>query len=143
MFVSSCSKQIRDTEVSIGVDISVKDSAGNDLLDPSFPGSFKEDSIRLYYLENGKRVEVYYSNMTDPRNFFIFYENSEYLIRIFPNDDKSSDYPVTYIDWDKSDEDTIKCVITRTRNTTNVTKVWFDGQLKWQAGTREYFEIIK
>lgn len=144
LLLFSCSrKKICCTVVSTEIDMSVNDSTGNDLLDPSFPGSYKEDSIRLYYLVNGKRVEVYDPNMDSPRNFFIYHDTPGYVIRVFPNDDKSSEYPVTYIDWNQHDEDTIRCELTRTSGTTVVTKVWFDGQLKWQAGTRRYFSIIK
>ncbi len=121
----------------LDINISVKDSAGNDLLDPSFPGSFKKDSINIIYLVNGKRANLDYL-----WKFNIYQDSSGYVLRIFPYD-INSEYSVSYIDWNQSDEDTIKCEIERTSNITSVTKVWFDGQLKWQAGTERYFTIIK
>ncbi len=141
--ISACAGKKCCTLVDSGLNISVKDSAGNDLLDPSFPDSFKKDSIRLFYLIKGEKVEVYNPEMDFPRNFNIFKGTSGYLITIFPNEDKSTQYPITYIDWNKSNEDTIECEVDRSSETEFITKVWFDGQLQLQGGTSREFSIIK
>ncbi len=126
------------TIVDLKIEISVKDSAGNDLLNPSFPGSFKKDSISIIYLINGKRIN---SDYTWKLN--LYKVDSVYVIGLSPNDDNDTEYPITYIDWNQNNEDTFKCEIFRTSNITSIKKVWLDGQLKWQAGTKRYFSIIK
>jgi len=155
IFIISCSKQEDQKLDNIGVNvdrdinISVKDSAGNDLLDPENPQAIRESEIWLYYLIDGKKEKVYIPNLDHPRNFFIFkdhrnYDSSEYIIRVFPNDEKSNSYPITYIQWNNADTDTIKCEIERTEYEVRCTKVWYNGELKWKGNdTWRYFEIIK
>jgi hypothetical protein len=110
------------------IDIIVQNSAGQNLLVNTTPGFINPDSIRLQYLINDSKIDVNYANLDHPRNVFLITE-PPVRIRLFPNDTKSDAYPVTYILWNSSDRDTVKCHVQRTNggNTERVDQVWFNG----------------
>lgn len=128
-----------------GIELSVINTEGQDLLNPGFSDSYKEGQIKLFYKIDGELQEVYDSSLDHPRNFFIYKRPTEYRIRIFPNTDKSKEISITLIQWSETDADTIRSKIERRGSITQVTKVWFNNELKWQISSEEesYFEVIK
>jgi hypothetical protein len=77
---------------------------------------------------------------------FLFNHQSEYRIRVFPNDSEKEQYPITYIQWNSDDTDTIKCEYRRLENAVICTKVWFNEKGKWDESTgnaERYFKIVK
>lgn len=130
--------------IDTSIEISVTDQKGSDLLNPDNPDAFRKKEITLYYLKNGEMVKVYNPDMDYPGGFMLFEHQPEYRIRIFPNDTQNDERPVTYINWNGSDMDTIVCKFQRTGNTLVCTEVWFNDQLKWQQGQSErFFSIVK
>lgn len=132
--------------IDTSISISVKNEDGLDLLDPQNPGAFQEEVIKIFYLTDGKVEEHYEPNRDAPRGFSIYKESAidRYAIQVYPNDDVSEEFPVTYIRWNTDDTDTIKCEYQRTENAVVCTKVWFNDEIKWEAyETGRYFEIIK
>ena len=142
---SSCSSDDEQFIVSAAIDISVKDSEGNDLLNPENVNSFKENQINIFYVVNGQELIFYNGDLAHPKGFFIYKEEkSEFRIRVFPNMDKNLELPVTYIKWNSTDTDTIRCSIERKSNSEIVTKVWLNENLVWEGyETERFFEIIK
>ncbi|NOU62083.1 hypothetical protein [Marinifilum caeruleilacunae] len=118
--------------VDVSIELSVLDIDGNDLLNPNNDDSFKESDIKLYYVINEEKREVYDPNMQYPRNFFIFKEGAIYRIRLLLNNDKSDDKPITYIQWNDKDSDTISAEFYRTNNLTRKEKVWFNDKLIYE-----------
>jgi hypothetical protein len=141
--IISCTKEkeVRyASNVDIGLEISVVDKSGNDLLDPANPNSFKEKDIRIYYLINGVKEEVFFPNYDHPRNFYIDKRDKVYNMILFLND------PITYIQWNNLDTDTIQCVINKEGGgeLTICRKVWFNGELRWDNySTERYIKIVK
>lgn len=127
------------------IDVTVKDNDGNDLLNPDKGGSFSEEDISILYLIDGEMKEVIRPNLEHPKNFFIFEHESEYRMRIFPNDQTDNDSPVTFIKWGENEIDTIKCHIETRENSIICTKVWINGELRWESEslTDRHLEIIK
>ncbi|WP_086478479.1 MULTISPECIES: hypothetical protein [Arenibacter] len=131
----------------VSVEFSVKDSEGNDLLNPENSNSFDESEIKLFYLINGEVNEVYDGNMDHPRNFVIneYPPASEYRIGVFLNYSETEEQPTTYIKWNETDTDTLKCEVYRTNSLTKITKLWLNDEQIWTSsdGTVPYFEILK
>src|SRR5690606_16006177 len=147
--LSSCSSDdIKEQfNLDVGFEFSIKDSEGNDLLNPQNPNSFNEPDIKLFYLVNGEVNEVYDGNMDYPRNFVIheYPPTSEYRIGVFLNHAETEELPITYIKWNETDTDTLKCEIYRTNSLTKITKLWLNDVQIWTSSdnTEPYFELIK
>ncbi len=149
IIMTACSKNpplITGGTVDVNLFMNVTDSAGHDLLDPAYQGSYNADSIKLYYLINGETQEVFDGRLDMPRNFRILKLNdsSKYVIQIGLNADESSALPVTYIQWKYNDMDTITATYNRSEGSIICTKVWYNGILKWEAyKTSRSIQIIK
>jgi hypothetical protein len=147
-FVFSCSKKEDPccTIIDTSIMLTVKDTEGNDLLNPLTPGSFTEQGIYLYYVTNGVAERVNYGNLDHPKMFRIIDEYSDaYRIIIYPNTAISEAFPLTYIQWTDNDTDTIRCELFRDSNREIVTKVWFNEQERWsdEDGTERFLQIVK
>ncbi|HEX9650416.1 MAG TPA: hypothetical protein VGA21_07640 [Cyclobacteriaceae bacterium] len=141
---SSCISEDDQFIVDVGIGISVKGSIGEDLLDPENPSSYKESDIKLHYLKNGQKQEVFFPNLDNPKGFGITQNQEGYRIGILPNIDKTEEFPLTLIEWNSTDTDTIKCSIERKSNSEICTKVWLNENLVWEGyETERFFEIIK
>ncbi len=150
--LSSCSKSNDDEpqiqhSINRGVEISLKNINGEDLLDPNKPNSYNAENIKLYYLINGEKQEVFDQNMDYPRNFLIFKHESEYRIRIFQNDTETEiePLPITFVEWNATDTDTLQAEFYKADGLIQVIKTWFNGELKWDGenGQENFFTIIK
>ena len=146
----SCSKNNDDEpqnqhSINRKVEISLKNSNGEDLLDPNNPNAYKAENIKLYYLINGEKQEVFNPNMDYPRNFLIYNHDPEYRIRIFQNDTDNETRPITYVEWNENETDTLQAEFFKTENTIQVIKTWFNGELKWDGsnGQDNFFTIVK
>lgn len=111
---------------------------GKNLLNPSTNGHYSEDSIKLYYLTDGQKVEVYQPNLTYPRNFFIAKNesNGEYFVRVFLNEGKvgvTRDSTITYIQWSATKVDTVKATVFKSSNLNEAEKVWINGELRYDS----------
>lgn len=120
--------------------MSVVDKNGADLLDPENSQSIDESKIQLFYPENGELKEIYNSQSDYPNGVMIFpVEGEKYRIRVF------TDNPITYIQWNDADTDTLKCEYTKTVNSTICTKVWFNDAPVYDVkdGKERYFQVVK
>lgn len=140
VLVSACSDENEGFVVDTGLDIAVRDSAGNDLLDPQNPSSFKEGEIRLFYLRDGKAVEFFEGH----RGYSIYEHEHEFRLGVSLNSDKNEEFPVTILQWNTSDMDTLKCHIRRRSGSVICDKVWLNEDLVWEAyKTERFIEMIK
>lgn len=132
--------------ISTGIEFSIFNSQNGDLLDPKNPNSLDVSNIKLFYVVNGEKQEVYNPNLTFPRNFKIFKHENEYRIRIFLNNTETTDKPITYIQWNSSDTDTIGANFDRTERSILKNKVWLNGDQVWERGNNTidaYFVLTK
>ena len=117
------------------IDIYYSNSQHEDLLDSAVIGSFTTDSIHLYNVVMGVKMEV--NNRADyPHNFFI-YKNEElnkYVLRVFLEVD------TTFLELNRNITDTITCVFNKSEYNFIIRKVWYNGNLKWDdyATSREF-----
>ncbi|MBB6680266.1 hypothetical protein H4O20_02300 [Aequorivita sp. 609] len=149
-FLTACSKDNETEKVAVffdtAVEISLKDHSGIDMLNPNNQNAYRADEIKIYYLVNGEKQEIFDPNMDYPRNFLIYQNENEYRIRIFQNSVETEELPITYVEWNENETDTLQAEYDRTyNNQPRVQKVWFNGELKWdgQNGEKGFFTIIK
>ncbi len=154
---TSCSKN----SVSLGVhidtpiNISVVDSQGADLLDPSTVNHFNSSDIKIFHLIDGEKIEFKADIRLDYPKGFLFYTpnqlgfNDNYVLCLqSPNHSKSEEFPITYLQWSESDTDTIKCQFSRTNVSLVCTKVWYNDVEVWGIKNNNnidgrWFQIIK
>jgi hypothetical protein len=150
--LASCTKDKPVNEVfSVGVEIFISNSKGENLLLGSTSNPIKPDSIRLMYPINGKNLTVYNSDMDCPTGVCFLNDLGNERIGITPNYIESEEYPITYIRWKNGDLDTIKCHFVRKETETNSStvcdKVWFNNSLMYPdkaiKGFDRAFKIIK
>lgn len=149
IFLSSCTsddEKKNEFNYSTAFEMIVKNSEGIDLLNPNSFNSLNTNNIKLYYLKNGVSEEVYNPSLDLPRNYTIYlHSDGIYRIRIFPNEIQSEEFPITYIKWNETDTDTIKCKLKYTENAIVLEKVWFNEVFKLDTTLNHglTFEILK
>jgi len=147
-FLLGCNKNSEvenQFSIGVGIDLSIRNDNGVDLLNPNNPESLNELDIKLFYLINENIEEVNYPNSDNPRGFTIYEHISEYRIGISMNYSEAEEFPVTYVQWNEFDTDTLKCKIYRTNSLVTVEKVWLNDELIWDARdeVEPYYEMIK
>lgn len=137
---------IRGFDQNTLFEFSVFNSQDVDLLDPTTPNHLEEDDIKIFYEIDGKMIEVYESHLDHPRKLFIFEHENEYRIRVFLNHSDTSDEPITYIQWNDDDTDTVKATFERAKNYLRISKVWLNDTEIWDMSSgweNQHFKLIK
>ncbi len=142
--ISSCSKSSDDAEyIGSAIDIYIQNLDGENLLGDVY----KEENIKLYYLNNGITEEVYDPNMASPRNFKFIEIDGNMAIRVFANLNDEN-FPITYVEWNEQDMDTIRCHYYRSEDnsTVYIDSVWYNEVKMFPDhafGPTEGFKIVK
>jgi hypothetical protein len=122
------------------LDIYYENGPHQDLLDSTKSGSFREDSIHLYIVKDGVPTEVLNGDPF-PHNFHLYKneESQKYALSVFLETD------TTYIRLNSQILDTITCKFNSYDNQFFVSKVWYNGILKWNdyASTREITVLVE
>lgn len=127
------------------VQMTLKNKNGEDLLNPNTVGTFNTDKIKIYYVDEDGKPQVYYeSNLDYPKGYFIFKSEQEYKIKIFVNTDSSINNPTTIVKWNEEVSDNLKCEILNEPNREICTKVWVNDLLMYSDYSKErIINIIK
>ena len=107
--------------------------------------------MKLYYLVNGEKIEVYDSNMAYPRNIGLITETTPYTLGITTYDGDEdliseengvkTGVSIAYLELNENVSDTIKTQWESKEGKYFVNrKVWYNGELK---SVEEPFIIIK
>ncbi|MCK5762570.1 MAG: hypothetical protein KAH05_00475, partial [Clostridiales bacterium] len=129
----SCSKNSDADYIDVGIHLKLENSSGSDLLDPSVDNSYNNDNIKLFHLLNG--TEQYYlcGNCDNQKGYYFFERDNKYVMSVFTNIEVQQDgtYPITYIQWNETDRDTIQCHINRSKDGSYIfcNKVWYNDSL--------------
>ena len=148
LMIIGCSKEKENEDafnLDVGVEFSIVNLDGEDILNPNHPNSLKESDIKLFYLIDGVKEEVYNGNYDYPRNFMLYEHQNEFRIRIFQNYSDKEDKPITYIQWNDVDTDTLETTYERTSNAVIQRKIWLNGNLLWEpnSGIEPFFVLTK
>jgi len=154
-FGISCSKDENTMGVHIStvVKISVVDKLNSDLLDSGTANYFESNNIKILHLVNSELQEYFEGHLDVSEGFSISPPNSlgfnkEYVFMLYGTSAYGSAdlMPITYIQWNDMDTDTIQCQISRTNSSTVCTKVWFNGNEIWDIdkdNEKRWFKIVK
>ncbi len=145
----SCEKSVETAFVDTSIDFIVKDSEGNDLLNPKNPNSINIDNIKLLFDIDGEQVVYYDENMDAPKGIMHYEQDGLYYLRIVKINfkDKNESLPVMYIQWTENDTDKITCEVVKYDTGSMFTqKVWLNDELVWTltpGGSKRMIELIK
>lgn len=132
--------------VDTKVEFSIFNSQNEDLLNPENPNHLNTSNFKVFYIINGEKKEVNQANLDYSRGFKIYKHENEYRIGIFLNSSDSSDKPITEIQWNDGDTDTIEVSYQRTDNGVLQNIIWLNGELIWERGNNTidpYFVLTK
>ena len=135
----SCHNDPGPTNIDINIDLKVLDKNGHNLLDSTISGYYKSKEIRIFFLENGVKTEVYNPRLDAPRNFFVSsVGNGQYFMRLFPNEGTfDQETTTTFLQWRQGDEDTLKTTMTRISRSVYCSKVFYNRELKYDVNTSQ------
>lgn len=121
----SCEKSQKNEFISTSVDIYVQNAIGEDLLESTYLSSF----IKLFYEIDNEKVEVYNENLDAPRGIKIVEIEGTQALRVTLNT-SDNDYPITYIEWNEFDTDTIRNNYTKTDDglVFRLDTLWYNGE---------------
>jgi hypothetical protein len=142
LFFSSCDKKDccgiqRDTIL----EFEIINGEGKDLLNSETPGFYNKDNIEVYYLINGIKEKVFYPNLDNPKQFLVYTVGNKYVLRLFPNENKSNNSSITYLELNKSDTDTVKCIYAI--NSLVVEEVYYNDSLVFNGSGARSFVVKK
>ena len=143
--LNACNKDDDNGKFDLNTDFSIliTNSENEDMLDPETLGTYNTNDIKIFYLIDGEKIECYDPNRDAPRNYRIGYAADRYGIMIYPNANINEEYPVTYIQWNEQDTDTVKCQFERGDGFLILTRLWFNDELVIDIGDSRFFEIVK
>ena len=141
-----CKKQGMGETLDAGVVIKVENAKGDNLLDPTTPGHFKQEDIKIYFLVDGKEKLFYRPNLDNPYGFYIMYGSTVgSVIAIRGNNEDLKHNPTTtYIDWGNGDRDTLVCTWQGDGAHLQIVEAWYNGvKINNRAGAPDTFKVIK
>jgi hypothetical protein len=120
--------------IEVGLEFSVLNSQNEDLLNPENPNHLDVKKIKLFNVIDGEKKEIYNTFMENPRGFMIYKHENEYRIKVALNKTETSEKPITYIQWNDTDTDTIEVSIEQTQNSIIQDEIWLNGIHVWEMG---------
>ncbi|NOQ27457.1 MAG: hypothetical protein GQ564_19005 [Bacteroidales bacterium] len=156
----SCSEDEPITEgvfISLDVKISLTDQQGLDLLDPNNQNAINTDNIKIFHMIDGELKKFSKYLMDDSKCYRIYNPtelgfNENYVFNFAYTSPSyythEKEEPITYIQWNETDMDTVRCQYQYTSNSSICTKVWFNEIVVWdrddsEANSSRWFQIVK
>lgn len=125
---------------------SVVNEDGDDLLSPLMEGTLNTSKIKVYRIENGKRVLIHNLYSDYPNGYDMTERNGQF--RMVPLIGPGGKLQSTgIIQWNKNEEDTITLhYIQAYENIKLLVKILYNGKEVWNnedISDERYFEIVK
>jgi len=161
-FTMSCSEKENNEQdeqdepfgfiLETGVDFNLLNQEREDLLNPLTPDYFPVENMKLYYLINGEKIEVYDPLMDSPRNIILITETTPYSLRCFTyaglegmtheENGLKIGISITYLELNEEVIDTIKTEWSYREDTSFVNHmIWYNGVFHNPGDG--IFEVIK
>lgn len=143
LLLFSCSKDnngSQSTSIDTGIKIYLKDANGNNLLDTP---NYKEKTIKVLYLINNEVKEFFEPHLDNPRAFRFIIDERPLPLRmgLGPNTTETEEFPITYIQWNETDTDTVKCHFRRANGKDGTLiqcdKIWYNNKFVWDMSNPE------
>jgi len=147
LIICSCkqSQPIPGIDFDTTLDLLIINKDGKNLLDSNTIGYYNKKDIKIYYMINGQKTEVYNPTLDAPRNFYIFKNESkgEYYFRVFVNSGADHEITSTYIQWRDNDIDTVKALIVRpSSNIIRCNKIWYNGIVTFDYDVSKSYFVV-
>jgi len=140
LIFNSCSTDSNKSNDAVNIDngvtIFLKSIEGNNLLNTT---NYNSNVFKIYYKINNENIEINNPNNDFPRNYYINNESNPISMKLFLNHSVTEEYPITLIEWNTNDTDTIKTYFRRgIENNTDYEiceKIWLNDVLIWDIST--------
>ena len=132
---TNCNKEeskLNKTFIESSFELSFRNKNGEDLLDSNTIGCFNHDKIEIFIIENGIKKIL---NNNSNSNFFSK-ERGYYTILVHATGDS------TFLQLSESIIDTITTEWKSGSNYYHNTKMWYNGELKWEQDKTEFPILI-
>jgi len=157
-FLTNCTKKsdepvggLTNDIVDVNISYNIINEAGNDLLNSGNDGYFPFSDMKLYYIENNQKVEVYDENMDSPRNIDIINESNPFRLKvslayhgdedlISEEDGMKLGQSTALIELSASITDTIVYEWAYSESNFTVSKIWYNGE---EHSRNDIFQVIK
>lgn len=137
---------------SVGVEFNILNQDGDDMLNPATMDYLPLENMKLYYLINGEKIEVYDSSMAYPRNIGLITETIPYRLGIATYDGEDglisevdgvkTGIAIAFLKLSEGITDTIKTEWESKEGKYFVNKkIWYNGELHEPADS--VFEVRK
>ncbi len=143
-FLTACS---HDKECCMNIDtaISIKylNKAGENIFDSD--NGVSGSDITVYHRIDDQWIEYFEGNLDYPKGIRTVERTDGTYLVVFPSTELAdNDCSETKIQFPWNDSDIIRTKIDKSNSNEIVTKVWYNGRLKWEGfQTERMFEIIK
>lgn len=109
------------------VELLIQDEAGNNLLDPSVSNHFSRQDIEVFYFKDGEKVLTSNVEIRTQRGFYTLFTPTEQIL----NNKGEKGEDITYLKLAEGLVDTIRTEWRSVKNGIYNTKIYYNGQLKW------------
>ncbi len=107
---------------------------GQNLL--SIPSMLDQNDIEVYYSLQGKEI-------IQPKSFYIEDYQGQKVMVLTPTQNPEEEFPIAIIKLGSLGSDTLKCQLTKIANSVICTKVWVNGQLKYNGTGERTVTLVK
>ena len=132
------------TNIDTGVSIKYLNEEGGNLFE--MDGGLNVSDINIYHEINNEWIRFYKGNLDTPKGIStVEREDGTYLV-IFPSTTiVENGYSETKIEFSDSDFDILKTEVDKKNSNEIVTKVWYNGELKWslEDAVERKFTVVK
>lgn len=144
-FFFSCSKKMnKQSKVVLDTQVYIllTNQQGENLLDPETPGAYNNNDIYIYTLNKDGTQKILQKDLvrTSKTVPYFLYLNEFNLSR---PDKNGFGEPTVYLHLNDQTTDTVKVEITVYEAVTYISKVWYNGELKWTTGNKDPIKIVK
>lgn len=135
----SCEDRIVGPNIDASVSLSIVNTKGDALLNPSAVGAITEEHTDIYLLKNGLKVRLYQGNLDAAKFFKIRRENDKYWLQMYFDiaEENFKDNKITqYIRYKDGSEDEIIGEFNSNRKRDKVLQqIWINGVAKTKNET--------
>jgi hypothetical protein len=134
------------TVIDLQIGLEYVNGEGEDLLNPNTENYYNENDIKVFYLVNGEKKEIFRANLDKPKMLSLSPSHNErnyFIFSLSLNDLSTENVKTTYLQLDENDIDTITHTLQKTYNNNKIiNKVWYNGQLPNNESWKT-FKILK
>lgn len=148
--ILGCKKENSEIRSGIVIDTGMRfkvfNTKNEDLLAPSTSQGLNVSEIKLFYVVDNNEQYVFNANSDAPNGFVIHHNELGNWIGIGLNSIEAIKKPITIIQWNENNRDTIEVTFDRRNGSVEKNKVWLNGNLIWEKykdATDKIYRIIK